>query len=301
VKKGGHEPAVERYRAAARVRWPTNTDTFRRQMKERHGAATLDRTFAALGKDGASTPAFYELKNRSLRFSLDVSFQMDGNFYACFLDGVTREHEKHQPVPRRILDLGCDCGLLTCFYAQHFPEAEVVGLDSSVGGIENARELASELELKNVRFQVGDIRELEKANLSDAGFDLITFTCVLRDALGFPHVPANGPLSWAALPPTDMWARVLSTVRPLLTPGGIAFSTERVMNPRAMAWWVRSLSDSGIEVLWDRSALLEHDSVQSSPNGTLRRTWLPVLTCRQGAIGLPTLTPKAEGLLGKWA
>ena len=130
MPKSSYEPAVSKYLDQVGVRWPTSMEAFARQMRQKHGAA-LDKLMSLLGRGGGPTPEFYALKNHSLRFSLDITFQYDGNFYAEYLSGVVVEHRTHQPRPRRVLDLGCDNGLLTCFYAQHFPEAEVIGIDAA--------------------------------------------------------------------------------------------------------------------------------------------------------------------------
>jgi len=94
MPKSNHEPAVTKYLVQVGVCWPTNMDTFNRHMSERYGKATVDRMFAALGEDAKATPEFYARKNQSLRLSLDLSFQMDGNFYGEYLSGVVIEHQK---------------------------------------------------------------------------------------------------------------------------------------------------------------------------------------------------------------
>jgi SAM-dependent methyltransferase len=274
-------------------------EAFARQMRQKQGTA-FDRLASALGPDGASTPEFYEVKNHSLRFSLDVTFQFDGNFYAEYLSGVVIEHRKYQARPRRVLDLGCDNGLLTCFYAQHFPEAEVVGLDNSESGVKNARQLADKLGLKNVSFHVADVRRLDQVDAVRGEFDLITSIFLLMDANGFPGVPGAGPLEWAALPPPDMWSGTLSKVARFLSPDGILFSSERVDNRRAMAWWVAALAAAGLPVQWKRSAPQAHDSIRGSQNGKLKPYWFMVFTSKRGPVAPPTVVEDAEGIVGKW-
>jgi len=57
-------------------------------------------------------------------------------------------------VPREVVDLGCGPGNLTGLLAQRWPDAEVIGLDSSPEMIEKAR-----ADVPGVRFEVGDLRE----------------------------------------------------------------------------------------------------------------------------------------------
>lgn len=55
--------------------------------------------------------------------------------------------------PRRVVDLGCGPGTLTALLVERWPDAEVLGLDSS------ADMVAAAPDLPRVRFEVGDLRE----------------------------------------------------------------------------------------------------------------------------------------------
>ena len=56
--------------------------------------------------------------------------------------------------PRRVVDLGCGPGNLTALLAERWPDAEVVGIDSSTAMVERARSEDRE----RVDFEVGDVR-----------------------------------------------------------------------------------------------------------------------------------------------
>ena len=66
-----------------------------------------------------------------------------------FLDLIARIDAES---PRRVVDLGCGPGNLTGLLAQRWPDADVLGLDSSPEMIERAQ-------APGVRFAVGDLRE----------------------------------------------------------------------------------------------------------------------------------------------
>ena len=68
-----------------------------------------------------------------------------------FLDLIARIDAE---APRTVVDLGCGPGNLTALLAQRWPDAEVIGLDSSPEMIEKAR-----ADVPGVRFEVGDLRE----------------------------------------------------------------------------------------------------------------------------------------------
>jgi cyclopropane fatty-acyl-phospholipid synthase-like methyltransferase len=52
-----------------------------------------------------------------------------------------------------VLDLGCENGVLTCFYAILWPDEKVFGVKRSQAAVSAARELAKRLGLANVSFE----------------------------------------------------------------------------------------------------------------------------------------------------
>lgn len=61
----------------------------------------------------------------------------------------------------KILDVGCGPGTITADLAARVPAGEVLGIDTAPAIIEQARELAEELELSNLRFATGDVYALD--------------------------------------------------------------------------------------------------------------------------------------------
>lgn len=75
------------------------------------------------------------------------------------------------PDPRRVIDLGCGPGNSTELVAARFPQAQVIGLDSSPDMIEAARR-----RLPHVRFELADILQWSDPN----PFDVILANAVLH-------------------------------------------------------------------------------------------------------------------------
>ena len=69
-----------------------------------------------------------------------------------FLDLISRIRDD---APRRVVDLGCGPGNLTRILAERWPDADVVGVDSSAQMIARAREA----DAGRVRFEVADLRQ----------------------------------------------------------------------------------------------------------------------------------------------
>jgi trans-aconitate 2-methyltransferase len=66
-----------------------------------------------------------------------------------FLDLIARIDAES---PRTVVDLGCGPGNLTALLAQRWPDADVLGLDSSP-------EMIAKADAPGIRFEVGDLRE----------------------------------------------------------------------------------------------------------------------------------------------
>ena len=67
--------------------------------------------------------------------------------------------------PKRIIDLGCGPGNSTEVLVDHFPDAKIMGLDSSADMIEKAR-----TRLPGVEFQLGDLNAFEEKEPVDLLF-----------------------------------------------------------------------------------------------------------------------------------
>jgi trans-aconitate 2-methyltransferase len=95
--------------------------------------------------------------------------------------------------PRRVVDLGCGPGNLTALLASRWPDAEVVGIDSSREMVDRAR--ADRFE--GVRFEVGDVRTWP-AEAPAGGVDVLTANAT------FQWVPGH----------LDLLPRLVETVAP---------------------------------------------------------------------------------------
>ena len=98
----------------------------------------------------------------------------------------------------RLLDAGCGPGTITLGLAAAVAPGEVVGLELSPAMVEQARALAAERGVANVRFEVGDVQALP---FPDASFDAAFESAVLE------HVPDP--------------ARAVAELRRVLRPGGV--------------------------------------------------------------------------------
>jgi tRNA G46 methylase TrmB len=250
IKKHYDEIIEDYLKRMGLPRW-SSQKSFQRFLRKNYGT-TAERLIQLMDqrvRDTASFKEFYALKNTNLQLSLSISGNVLRNFYRDYLSWWLPQ--EWQPL-ERLLDIGCDCGVLTCFYATHYPEAEILGIDKCVPAIDRARELADQLELKNVRFEVMDINNLSILD-SDQGFDLITSTLVLDEVVSFSddRLWSLEDIEWqqeiAPLLP------ILTSIRGLLKQEGFYVTVDRHPNASYTAKWVRALNRSNLRANWIRS------------------------------------------------
>jgi SAM-dependent methyltransferase len=69
---------------------------------------------------------------------------------------------------KRVLDVGCGFGLFGCYFSAMYPEISYVGYDLNEGRVDQANRAAEKLGLSNVKFKVGDARDLDINDEFDA-------------------------------------------------------------------------------------------------------------------------------------
>jgi len=106
------------------------------------------------------------------------------------------------PRQARVLELGCGSGVNLLAMAQLYPEAELIGIDTSSSHIRLAEEARSATGLGNARFIHGDVAQL--------GEDLGTFDYII----------AHGLYSWV---PAEVRENILHLCEARLEPGGVAY------------------------------------------------------------------------------
>jgi SAM-dependent methyltransferase len=205
----------------------------------------------------------FDVKNQDLDFSLDVSFGLSRDLLEAQLAWFMGEFVATR-TPRRILDLGCELGILACCYASILPDTEVVGIDVSAPAIARAKELAGRLSLTNVRFETADFTADVGTVLGPGLFDLV----IESRAIGAYQPTADDsprPVSsvetytdTAERPPPE-WSSVtaiLDTIGGLLAPDGTFVALDRWQRDSTVVWFAESLVAAGFSPDWSASRVL---------------------------------------------
>jgi SAM-dependent methyltransferase len=303
------EPAgdlVEQYlRRLSPVRTTNSEAAFLQQLANKYGR---DKALALRGMvdhrtGGDLSDDFYGFKNQDLQFSIDVSLGYSRDLYkrlmTWLLDGLMAGD---LPAPRRVLDLGCEQGLITCLLACSFPEAQVIGLDISGPAIERAQELADRLQLQNVAFRRhdlaagipadgGDATAGDDATAADAAtgadpaagpdsaYSLVLDARVLTGSglLGLPDVDAR-VWSLAELEPvvsSPLVPAVLKDIaRALDTDGGAFVRADWLGSYESLLRLTRAFEAAGLTLDWPNCSLLSVNDLGVEKS-------LPVLVARK--------------------
>jgi SAM-dependent methyltransferase len=250
--------------------WCDLEQQFGRRARRLRETAALAESEVEAARRVTRVQAFYDLKNESL----DLALAALARFRGPFLRRVMRVIEVLGIVPVRIVDLGCDIGILSCFLAHRFPQSQVVAVDRSGSAIALARELARRLRIENISFEATDIHAFAR-NAGGCCFDLAVSVDVFEHVVEWPrdwglvsygNTPSPGP-------PEETLELIDGLVR-ALAPGGLFASIECFMSPVQHWRWIRCLNDRGLTIAWDRTAVGITDANPSAREGA----WLVCAT-----------------------
>lgn len=223
----------------------------------RHGEPG-GRFIEAVREPGTPRVALYAAKNATLALSIDATVTWSGALVRRQLHQMSQLKERL--APQRIIDVGCEQGLLTCFAAHLWPTAEVVGGDPGKQAIERARELAALLGIGNVRYVESPLQSLATNALEMDPFDLIlTSRSILGEAIGTSAEEPGELLTGTSAADPD-WASEASSaaanLQALARDGATLLSTERGSATGLMRW-AGALASAGLYVDESRTSMIE--------------------------------------------
>lgn len=163
-----------------------NKEEFWEELEGNHEEGVLEQLENAfIAHNDGEEDHLYDVKNQSLELSLHVS-NFSTDLYQKYFEWMTCHIIDS---PGRILDLGCDNGIATCFFAMLFPHSEVIGIDINENGLYCAKELADKLKLSNVTFLKINFKKICE-HFSSFSFDYIVSLRSFHEMIGeFPENP----------------------------------------------------------------------------------------------------------------
>ena len=176
----------------------------------------------------------YELKNSHWPMSAYISAHCNSQAYGAFLNWLYKT--LNQP-PADVLDLGCDCGLLSLAIAKLYPAANVVGIDYVGSAISAANALHKHYEVKNVEFGHHDLTKAGQP-ISKSRFDLVLAPWLFHELLPSMRFDDNEPISLNE-------KNTLDSIASVVADKGLLVSVNRFPYP---SWQVPKLSEIMAEV-----------------------------------------------------
>lgn len=268
------EKIIEDYLQKINLKSSSTTRNFWEKLYSKHNFSVVKELESVVTEralaDKTSSLDIYEIKNKNLELSIDfASYSQD--LYKKYFEWFANVKD----APRTILDIGCDNGIVTCFYAFLNPQAEIVGIDQSLYGIECAKKLAKKLELSNVKFIAGEFCNIKNIYPNNY-FDYITSIRTFHEIIVIPEIRY-----WAAdeleIVIKDDDSSLLLLVRDLLKDEQSKFiSFERLPALGEYSWWIEIMRNAGLYVLWEEKQELQfHElgEIQTMPLFVASKTY----------------------------
>ena len=207
--------------------------------------------------DGADVDP-YAAKNDSLALSLYVGSYFSYQKWEAIFSWLERERLVQ---PKRVLDLGCECGVTTCLLALLWPEAEIVGVDLSSKAIACAQELSRLSSISNVRF----ISSIAEEALENTGpYDVVFASFFSHEWL---RIDGSSPLISRVVPERlettslleedSIFVEKLNLIEKALTPNGIFISIDRIPYTSGLWWYVQAIEAANMKLSLSHSYRIE--------------------------------------------
>ena len=195
--------------------------------------------FANSWNNYSSPQEAYRIKNQCYKASIALSGIYDGYYIIHICDWIL--HNKNL-FGKRILDIGCDNGILTGFLGLVFPDSHIIAIERNEKSIHIAQELFSHYEIKNV-----ELRNCDASDIKNETFDTVfSSKTLMENNIGSISQIWTKP-SYSIFQDIDNsckdYANVLTS---LVGKEGYLVTTERADAAWAILGWLRCLSSNNL-------------------------------------------------------
>lgn len=206
--------------------------------------------------EGAPTDndKFYELKNDTLESSIYISAAFDGGVFRHIGNIVI---DRADMFGTEVLDLACDCGIVSCFMAKCYPDSHFYCVDKNEKAVANAKLLAEKLGLTNIEFEVRDVLTMD----TDRQFDTVTSFRTLLDVTDDDtgHLVRIGTRSQREGNFEKAFSPYAEQISRCLKDDGCFISIERYTAEYGWLGWLSALAHSGIVPTMDTTYMRAQD------------------------------------------
>lgn len=190
--------------------------------------------------DGDEKKDFYALKNRDLKLSLGISGAFDSDVLRKACNWIASHADLFVG---DILEVGCDCGIMSCFLAKLIPSSRIVSIDRCADAIKIAKELADMQGIKNIEFRSCALSDITEK------FDTVFSMRTMHEntSADFKEDIMYGFYEQAELCEKSLLPYA-STIRSCLADHGRLVSFERCERTSLLLGWISALLEMGIVI-----------------------------------------------------
>ena len=183
---------------------------------------------------------FYTLKNSDLKTSMAFSGSLDGDIIRRACNWIADHKDLFG---KTILDVGCDCGIMSCFLAKTFPDSKILSIDVADAALDNARELAEKLGLENITFEKKDVRKLLLGDKYDTVFSM-------RTLIGNLTISGQEDTTWELEEAGRYFARssrdFARALEQAVAANGTLISIEKIDKNGFLLGWLQAIENTGL-------------------------------------------------------
>ncbi len=199
-------------------------------------AERIMKAIDSRGDGKGNNDSFYKQKNSTLKLSLAITGAFDADILKRACNWIV-EHKDF--FNKTILEVGCDCGVMSCFLARMFPDSHITSIDRCEEAISNAKELAAKLSISNITFLTCDLKDLSGT------YDTVFSMRTVHENFEAPEEAVND-LSEQAEVFRDSLAEYANALRSRLSEDGVLISIERIGRNALLLGWMEALYDAGL-------------------------------------------------------
>lgn len=197
-------------------------------------------------RQNSSNMVFYKMKNETFAGSIYISAAFDGGLFRHLGNLII---DNPNLFCGNIIDMACDCGIVTCFIAKMYPECHITGVDVNSSAIENAKTLAQNLKLDNIDFVCSDVFEYSAQEKADT---VCSFRGLLDVTLAnTSDLPFFGEREWREEQYKNAFSDYAKVIGSNLKDDGSVLSVERYTADYGWLGWMMSLEEQGVYTLTD--------------------------------------------------
>ncbi len=238
-------PQVEEYMKTVGLKYIKNSQDFLGGLAYLTSRSYATEVATLLNSRAEGEPVdnskFYELKNDTPVASIYISAAFDSGVFRHIGNMLIDSAES---LKGEVLDMACDCGIVTCFMAKQFPESHFVGVDINEKAVENAKALAEKLGVTNAEFLCEDVYEMDLGRQFD---EVTSFRCLLDVADKYTKPLAFiGERSSREAKYQEAFSAYAKAVSKHLRDGGSVISVERYTADYGWLGWMQALNAEGI-------------------------------------------------------